>query len=244
VASAQADVQFSSKKLTGGVALIHVALSAVIGKNRPAFVTRERRVFRMHFERTPMSEATRILEELAAGDASAAHRLLPLVYGELHRLATHSMHGQGNQHTLQPTALVNEVYLRLFDAPAAGGGTPGFRGRRHFLAIAARAMRHVLIDHARTQNAQKRGAGDRPIRLDEQRIPVHDSHAVLALHEALIELARIDPELAEVVELRFFGGLGVEEVAELQRISPSTVKRSWRIAKAWLRKTLDQETQE
>jgi RNA polymerase sigma factor (TIGR02999 family) len=196
----------------------------------------------MQRDPTPMSDATRILEELTAGDRSAAERLLPLVYGELHRLAANSMRGQGSEHTLQPTALVNEAYLRLFDAPASGGAPPAFRGRRHFLAIAARAMRHVLIDHARVQNAQKRGSGSRPIRLDEQRIPARDSTAMLALHDALTALAEVDAELAEVVELRFFGGLGVDEVAELQGVSPSTVKRSWRVAKAWLRRALDQES--
>jgi RNA polymerase sigma-70 factor, ECF subfamily len=178
-------------------------------------------------------DTTRLLERLAAGGQAPAE-LLPLVYGELHRLARRSMRSQASDHTLQPTALVHEAWLRL-----AAGGTP-MSGREHFLAVAAKAMRSVLIDHARGRNAKKRDAGRRPEELDAAATEApRSSRQLLALHEALGELAQIDPPLANLVELRFFGGLGIDELAAMTGVSPRTVKRNLRTARAWLRCTLD-----
>lgn len=181
-----------------------------------------------------MSDATRLLHDIAAGDHSATTKLLPLLYGELHRLARQSMHGHATGHTLQPTALIHEAYLRMFDEQPAA-----WEGKRHFLCFAAKAMRSVLIDHARAQHTEKRGQGRRPLTLEDNVAAHDDPETILALHDALTRLGEIDPDLAQVVELRFFGGLGVEEAAEVMGTSPSTVKRSWRTAKAWLRRALD-----
>ncbi len=146
------------------------------------------------------------------------------------------MRGQPQHHTLQPTALVHEAYLRLVDLPEAQ-----WEGRRHFLGVAAKAMRAVLVDHARGRLTQKRGEGQKPMSLDENDISTDDTTTVLALHEALNDLARIDEPLARLVELRFFGGMTVEEAAQVLDVSPRTVKRGWRTAKAWLQRALDPE---
>lgn len=159
-----------------------------------------------------------------------ADQLLPIVYEELRRLASGQMRREAPGHTLQTTALVNEAYLRLVDADAQS-----WNSRAHFVRIAARAMRQVLIDHARGRRAQKRGGDWIRTPLDENAIP-SDSDAidVLALDEAMQHLAELDPLMAQVVELRFFGGLNVQETAKLLDISPTTVKREWRAARAWL----------
>ena len=161
-------------------------------------------------------------------------RWLPLLYGELRRLAHRAMRGQTRRHTLQPTALVHEAYLRI----AASGVAPPER-EQHLLGLAARAMRAALVDHARARSAEKRGDGRRPGTLldipdDERR-----SWEVLDLNDAIDELVHVDPPLAKLVELRFFGGLSVEETADALSISESTAKRSWRTARAWLRSRLE-----
>ena len=163
-------------------------------------------------------------------------QLFPLLYAELHAIASREMRGERPGHTLQPTALVNEVYLRL----VGGSATPSWRDRTHFLSTAARAMRHVLVDHARARSARKRGLG--------LRVTLHDDEAgyeegdstvdYLALDDALTRLAEAEPRWAQVVELRFFAGLEIAAIAEALQVSPITVSRDWRFAKAWLAERL------
>jgi RNA polymerase sigma factor (TIGR02999 family) len=175
-------------------------------------------------------EVTQLLKAWGAGDDKALKRLTPLVEGELHRLAHHYMVRENPGHTLQTTALVNEVYLRLVDINAVD-----WQDRAHFFAISARMMRRILTDFARSRNYRKRGAGVAPVSLDEALVVAPEKDAdILALDEALTEFAVLFPRQSQVVELRFFGGLEVKEAAEALKISPETVKRDWRFAKAWL----------
>jgi len=174
-------------------------------------------------------DVTRAIEELNAGRVEAREDLFRLVYGELRRLAGAQMAGQPKDHTLQPTALVHEVYLKLL------GGEAGFADRAHFLNAAARAMRSILVDHARTRGRQKRGGGAEKVAFHES---IHGSLAphdeVLAVHEAMAKLEAIDPRRARVVDLRYFGGLTFEETARLLEIPERTVYRLWDLARAWL----------
>src|SRR5215469_12479474 len=183
-------------------------------------------------------EVTRILQAWKAGDEGALNRLTPLVYDELHRLARRYMAAEQTGHPLQTTALVHEVYLRL-----VGADTIEWQDRAHFYAICARLMRRILIDFARSRNYQKRGAGFAHIQLEEA---VTVSEAVgsemLAVDEALKQLAAIDSRKSDVVELRFFGGLTVEEISAALQVSPETVLRDWKLAKAWLFRELSHET--
>lgn len=175
-------------------------------------------------------EITRLLADWNAGDADALERLAPLVYAELRRIARRQMGGEREGHTLQATALVNEAYLRL-----AGGGGLALQDRAHFYAVCAQVMRHVLVDHARAHARGKRGGGAPHVPLDEAaNAAAAGSGEVLALDEALRELDEIDPQKARVVALRYFAGLSIEETAEVLNISPTTVRREWRRAKAWL----------
>jgi RNA polymerase sigma factor (TIGR02999 family) len=182
-----------------------------------------------------MSDVTRILSAIEQGDAGAADQLLPLVYDELRRLAARELNRERRGLTLQPTALVHEVYLRLF----GGGGDQRWEGRGHFFAAAARAMRHILVEEARRKRRLKRGGGRRrePVDLDALKADDAD-HDVLALHEALERFAAHDPTKAKLVELRFFAGLTLEQAAECLGISPSTADRAWRYARAWLYATM------
>jgi RNA polymerase sigma factor (TIGR02999 family) len=178
---------------------------------------------------------TALLQAWAQGDRSALDALLPVVYGELHRQAERYMRGQPAGHTLQATALVNEAFLRLVDQTKVE-----WRSRAHFFGVAAKAMRSILIDHARGRQAAKRGAGATRLTLDTARdiaeaAPVVD---VLDLDEALQRFAEFDPDKARLVELRYFGGLSIEEAAEVLEVSPATVKRQWHTARAWLRREL------
>jgi len=187
---------------------------------------------------TSRTDLTRLLTAWGNGDATAANQLMPLVYDELHRAAVRAMRGEAVGHTLQPTALVNEVYLRFADESRAK-----WQNRTQFFGVAAQVMRRVLVDHARARIAGKRGRGERPITLDEVRDasqPVEESNGVdvLELHEALEKLATLDPKQARVVELRYFSGLTIEETAEALGISPATVKREWAFARAWLQREL------
>lgn len=184
---------------------------------------------------TPTDPATALLRRLADGDAAAADDLLPLVYAELHHLARRAMEGQRPDHTLQATALVHEAFLKLIVLDR-----PGWESRRHFLQVAAKAMRAVLVDHARARSTAKRGAGRRPLPLDEGAVvaPDADGAAVIALHEALERLSALDPPLAQLVELRYFTGLSVDETAAVLGVSSRTVKRHWRVARAWLLREL------
>jgi len=182
----------------------------------------------------PAQQVTQLLLRWRAGDPHAVDELMPLVYGELRRLAARHMRGERAGHTLQTSALVNEAYLRL-----AGRDEVRWQDRAHFFAVAAQAMRRVLVDHARRRGNQKRGGGVRKVALDEA-LAVSDERAaeVVALDEALARLAEIAPRQSRLVELRFFGGLSVEETAEVLGVSPGTVMRDWTFAKAWLLKEI------
>jgi RNA polymerase sigma-70 factor (ECF subfamily) len=181
------------------------------------------------------TQLTRLLADASRGDATAFDRVFPMVYAELLDLARRQMRGAA-AHTLQPTALVNEAWLRL----AASGGT--IRDRSHFWAVAATAMRQILVDHARRKRRAKRGGGRDRVDLDAVDVSTEDAGVdVLALDEALTRLATLEPRLARTVELRYFGGLSVEEAADVLGVGSATVKRDWSLARAWLKRELDGE---
>jgi RNA polymerase sigma factor (TIGR02999 family) len=180
----------------------------------------------------PLSKqrVTELLQQWSRGDEAAIAELTPLVYEELRRLAHHHMGGQRPNHTLQTTALVNEAYLRLADQT-----NPNWQSRAHFFAVAARAMRQILVSYARTQQAQKRGGGALKVELDEAAlVSPEQSQEIVDLHEALERLATLDSRKAQVVELKYFGGLNYDEIAEVLKISRVTVRRDWEFAKVWL----------
>src|SRR5437016_1731909 len=173
---------------------------------------------------------TQLLQQWSQGDDSALAELTPLVYEELRRLAHHYMTGQRPDHTLQTSALVNEAYLRLADQT-----NPSWQSRAHFFAVAARAMRQILVSYARSNRAQKRGGGAARIELDESAIlSPEQSKEIVDLHEALERLGTLDSRKARVVELKYFGGLNHDEIAEVLKVSAVTVRRDWVFAKAWL----------
>ena len=173
---------------------------------------------------------TQLLAEWSDGDNAALVELTPLVYEELRRLAHHFMEGQRPDHTLQTTALVDEAYLRLADQTK-----PSWQNRAHFFAVAARAMRQILVNYARSKRAQKRGGGALKVELDEAAIvSPEQSKEIIDLHEALERLATLDSRKAQVVELKYFGGLNYDEMAEVLKISRVTVRRDWEFAKVWL----------
>jgi RNA polymerase sigma factor (TIGR02999 family) len=175
-------------------------------------------------------EVTGLLTRWSQGDGAALAELTPLVYEELRRLAHHFMEGQRTDHTLQTTALVNEAYLRLADQT-----NPHWQNRAHFFAVAARAMRQILVSYARSQRSQKRGGGALMVELDEGAIvSPEESKEIVELHEALERLAALDSRKAQVVELKYFGGLNYDEMAEVLKISRVTVRRDWDFARAWL----------
>ena len=184
---------------------------------------------------TPSQKSiTQLLKEWRDGDETALDRLVPLVYEELRRLAHHYMRRERPGHTLQTTALVNEVYLRLVDHKGMR-----WQNRAHFYAVAAQAMRRILIDHARSRNYLKRGGDVKMIQLEEAATVVQKQAAdLIALDDALSELAAIDPRKSKIVEMRYFGGMSVEETAEALDVSPVTVMRDWSTAKAWLLRAL------
>jgi RNA polymerase sigma-70 factor, ECF subfamily len=175
-------------------------------------------------------EITQLLRAWETGEEQSLERLVPLVYQELHQLAARCMAGEQKGNLLQTTALVHEVYLRL-----VGIDNVGWRDRAHFFALCARLMRRILIDLARSRNYQKRGGHAVHLQLDEAiTVSVKDAPDILAVDEAMKSLALLDPRKSQMVELRYFGGLTVEETAEVLKISPETVLRDWRLAKAWL----------
>jgi|SRR5271170_2028517 len=181
------------------------------------------------------SEITQLLHAWRNGDQRALERLTPLVYSELHRMARSYMAREGDGHTLQTTALINEVFLRLVK-----GKEVEWQDRAHFFAVSAQLMRRILIDFARSLGYQKRGAGVRPFALDEAfTVSVEPSVDLVALEQALTHLGETDARKSRVVELRFFGGMTVEETAEVLNISPETVMRDWSMARAWLQRELD-----
>ena len=175
-------------------------------------------------------EVTQLLANWSQGDRDALEKLTPLVYEELRRLAHHYMEGQPADHTLQTTALVSEAYLRLADQTK-----PSFTNRSHFLSVAAKAMRQILVNHAKAKQSQKRGAGSSKVELDEAAlVSPEQTQAILDVDEALERLATLDSRKAQVVELRYFGGLKQDEIADVLKISAVTVRRDWVFARAWL----------
>ena len=190
---------------------------------------------------TPSVSQQRVTELLAHwsdGDDAALAELTPLVYEELRHLAHHFMEGQRPDHTLQTTALVNEAYLRLADQT-----NPRWQNRAHFFAVAARAMRQILVSYARGQRSQKRGGGALKVELDEVAVvSPEESKEIVDLHEALERLTTLDSRKAQVVELKYFGGLNYDEMAEVLKISPVTVRRDWEFARAWLHTELHDAT--
>ncbi|HET9407499.1 MAG TPA: sigma-70 family RNA polymerase sigma factor [Candidatus Sulfotelmatobacter sp.] len=178
----------------------------------------------------PSKEVTRLLGAWSRGDAQAREELMPLVYTELRRLAASYLRRERSDHTLQPTALVHEAYLRLVEQKNVQ-----LQDRSHFFGVTAQVMRRILVDHARSHLAEKRGSGGAKVPLNEAIIMSQEQPAqLLALNESLTRLAEVDAQQARVVELRIFAGLTVEETAEVLGISTATVKRDWSMAKAWL----------
>jgi len=183
-------------------------------------------------------QVTQLLQAWSEGEPGALDRLMPLVYQELHRLAQAYMAHERPGHILQTTALVNEAYLRLVDTAQAN-----WRNRAHFFGACSQVMRRILVDWARSRQALKRGGEARPLELEEALVVADEPGAdIVALDDAVTALAALDPRKGQVVEMRFFGGLSVEETAEVLKTSPETVMRDWKFAKSWLRRELSQET--
>jgi len=182
-------------------------------------------------------EVTQLLVAWGNGDQSALEKLMPLVYDELHRLASRYMARERPEHTLQTSALVNEAYVRLVDQRNVH-----WQNRAQFFGIAATSMRRILVSYARTRNRAKRGAGALQIPLDETAILSDERAAeMVALDDALERLAAVDQRKSQLVELRYFGGLSIDETAEVLKVSPGTVMRDWTLAKAWLRREITGE---
>jgi RNA polymerase sigma-70 factor, ECF subfamily len=186
----------------------------------------------------PRGEVTTLLAAWGKGDASALDQLMPLVYAELHRIARRVWSQHQRNDTLQPTALINEAYLKLANAESAS-----FQDRRHFFAVASTAMRQILVNHAMARLAEKRGGGRAEVSLDEvQRAVDQEAQEIVSLHEALEALQAVDPRKSKVVEMRYFGGLSIEETAEALGISVGTVNRDWRLARSWLIREMKRES--
>jgi RNA polymerase sigma factor (TIGR02999 family) len=183
-------------------------------------------------------DVTQLLVAWGNGNADAGEELLAAVYAELHAQAARAMRREAVDHTLQATALVHEAYLRLIDQRRIQ-----WRNRAQFFGVAAQLMRRILVDHARGRDAAKRGGGVATITLEDVNAAAegsaNDAVDILALHDAIEKLAALDPDQARVVELRYFGGMSIEETAEVMDISPATVKREWAVARAWLKRELD-----
>ena len=178
---------------------------------------------------------TLLLQNFASGDKSALDRLIPILYPELQRLARGYLRNERPGHTLQATALVHEAYARLVKQ-----GQPDYSSRAHFIAVAAQLMRQILIDHARARNAGKRGGGGARFSLDDVvEVPTDRPSIMIAIDDALVTLARKDPQKAKLIELRFFGGLTAEDSAEVLRIPVAEVRRHLRVGQAWLQRELD-----
>ena len=180
-------------------------------------------------------EITKLLKDWSGGDSTALDRIIPLVYDELHRLAHQHMRRERAGHLLQTSALINEAYLRLMEQPELN-----LENRTHFFGIAARLMRQILVDEARKRNSAKRGGNAIQVSLTEAKNVVQAQAAnVVALDDALKSLEAVDSRQSEIVELRFFGGLSIEETAEVLKVSPGTVMRDWTFARAWLRNEMN-----
>jgi len=186
-----------------------------------------------------VAEVTALLAAWSDGDTAALAKLLPLVQAELHRLAHRYMSHERNDHTLQTTALVNEAYLKLVEQRV------NWKNRAHFFAISAQIMRRILIDHARAHARDKRGGGAIQVSLNEVAVVAEDQAPyILALDEALRQLESLDPQKGKIVELRYFGGLSIEETAEVLNVSPRTVRREWQRSKAWLYRMISEGTED
>lgn len=186
----------------------------------------------------PPPRVTALLQAWSGGDSAALDRLIPIVHDELYRIAHRCMAAEKPGHTLQPTALVNEAYLRLIETRRMN-----WQNRAHFLAMAARIMRRILVDFARSKQYQKRGGGAVRVTLvDDVAVSTEPGRDLVALDEAIDALARVDERKSRVIEMRFFGGLSVKETAEALQVSPETVIRDWRLAKAWLLRQLRGDT--
>ncbi len=178
-----------------------------------------------------------LLAAWSKGDQSALNKMMPLVYDELHRIARRAWRQQAHGHTLQPTALINEAYLKLANAENAT-----YQDRCHFFAVACKAMRQILVNHAKSRLSEKRGGGVANLSLDEVQPAVHQEAAeIVALHDALDALHAVDERKSMVVEMRYFGGLSVEETAEAMGVSVGTVNRDWRLARSWLIREMNRE---
>ncbi len=188
---------------------------------------------------TPSQSVSLLLQRWSGGDNEALNELIPLVYGELRRMARRYMRQQAGGHTLQTTALINEAFLRL-----VGQEETQWENRAHFFGVAAQAMRHILVDYARTRNVAKRGGGAQQVSLDQALSigPEHDAD-LIALDDALNLLAKLDQRRCQVVELRFFGGLTEEEISAVLKVSTRTVRNDWSFARAWLLRELDRKGQ-
>jgi len=181
-----------------------------------------------------------LLAAWSKGDPDALNKVIPLVYAELHRIARRAWSQQPHNNTLQPTALINEAYLKLANVENAT-----FQDRCHFFAVASSAMRQILVNHAKSRLTEKRGGGRVNVSLDEVQPAVHQEAAeIVALHEALESLQTVDPRKSKVVEMRYFGGLSVEETAEAMGVSVRTVNRDWRLARSWLIREMNREHHE
>ncbi len=186
---------------------------------------------------TNVGEVTQALRELQGGTRAAWDKLLPLVYDEFRQLAADFLRRERKNHTLQPTALVHEAYLKLVDQSRVD-----WQGRTHFFAVGAQAMRRILVDHARQHRAVKRGGDRHRIELDEKLMAgSQQDEDLLDLDDALVELSRLDPQHGRMVELRFFGGLTVAELAEVMGMSKRSVEREWTMVRSWLRRELDKD---
>lgn len=214
-------------------------------KRPPSTCEREwvARALWLQYKRRTMSDSnshdvTRLLKAWSGGDQQALDQLMPALYAEIRKLAGSYLRRERQDHTLQATALVNEAYMRLVDQRDVQ-----WQNRAHFFGIAAQIMRRILVDHARMQKAEKRGSGQNPIVLDEALEVAADRQLdFVAVDDALTGLAELDPRQAQIVELRFFGGLSIEETAEVTRLSPATIKREWASARAWLRRELERSS--
>ena len=178
-------------------------------------------------------DVSRLLVDWGNGDQAALDELIPLVYDELRRLAGRYMRREGQDHTLQTSALVNEAYLRLIDQKSVH-----WQNRAHFFGVAAQLMRRILVDHARSRSRLKRGGGAQMVSLADQAGVSKEAEEVIALDDALTNLAEMDPRKSQIVEMKFFGGLTTEEVAEVLKITTRTVEREWRKARAWLNRAI------
>lgn len=182
----------------------------------------------------PDKVVTQLLDELSRGNREAMAELMPLVYNELHKLARHHLGRERPDHTLQPTALVHEAYVRLI-----GQDRIQWQSRVQFYGVASQLMRRILIDYARSRCAEKRGGPVRTLSLDDVIVSSEQAVELVALDDALSALAVIDPQQSRIVELRYFGGLTIEQTAKVLDVSPATVKRDWNVAKAWLHREIE-----